>query len=253
MKLVLREAKTFRHIFDSIKDNYNTYDLRFTPEGLNLQCIDPCSISIFEFFLDKEYFESYDSEYDLVISVEAESFNKCCHLIQSDDTLTLSNECNDKLSFNLESEKRKLKLKLSQLVTLNDLLDCSNKLNCSHYIKMNSKVFSQYYNDLKQFDCEEITFINKSNNKNLILKGENSITDIEIEIEKGTDHLSIFKYGDNLRERFPLKYFSMINKLSSISKNITFNIGNNKPIKVGTYLTEKSFVRLIVAPKMSDE
>ena len=51
----------FRHIFESIKEHFTQYDLRFDRDGLHLQCMDVCKVAVFELFLSKEYFDKYES------------------------------------------------------------------------------------------------------------------------------------------------------------------------------------------------
>ena len=253
MKLVLNEAKMFRHIFESIKELYTHFDLRFNIDGLTLQCMDQCRVSVFELFLKSSYFDEYISDYDLIQSVESDSFIKCCHLIQSDDKLIITDEKNDKLTIRLESEKRKVELKINLIQSDSELLDCNMSLEYTHLFKIDSKIFSQYYSDLKSFDCENISFCNDGKKDSIHFNGNSNISDISILCDKNSNNIQILRANQSLEQDYPIRYFSLIHKLTPIYKKTSISLGNNLPIRIQCILQEDSWIRLIIAPKINDE
>ena len=248
MYLELNEPRMFRHIFESIKEHFTHYDLRFETDGLHLQCMDACKVAVFELFLSSEYFDKYESEYNLVISVDSESFTKACHIIQSDDKLILKNADNDKLDFICESESRNIALKINQMFSDNEILDCDT-FTPTHYIKMDNKTFSQHYNELKNFDSDNITFINNDNKKELSILGNNNNINIQIDCKSEKGGITFIRSHGVLETSYPLKYFAMINKLAPIFKIINLHMSSDYPIKINGNLVNESWIRLIIAPK----
>jgi proliferating cell nuclear antigen PCNA len=215
--------------------------------------MDQCRVSVFELFLSSKYFDEYNSDYNLVQTVESESFIKCCHLIQSDDTLIITDEQNDKLTINLESEKRKISLKLNLMIVTDEYLDCKQSLNYTHLVKIDSKIFSQYYTDIKSFDCENIILYNNGLKEAINFKSSNNTTVIDIECNKLSDNIQILRANNELEQDYPIRYFSLIHKLTPIYKKLSINLGNNLPIRLQCNLQDDSWIRLIIAPKIHDE
>ena len=250
MRLSLADPTLFKSIFNTIKEIAGKYSLNFTPNGLSLQCIDHCRVAIFELFMDKGYFEEYYVQYDTIITVDSEVFSKCCHLIQSNDTLILANNGEDTLQFMLNSDIRKLRLTIITMVVDDELLDCDQSIPYTHYFKFDSKLFAQYYSELKSLDCQNIGFIN-SDNDTLTIGGKNDTTDIAIEVNK-SDKIIFFKTRGNLSQEYPIKYINIINKLSLLFKNVNIHMGNDLPIKVTGKINDESWIRMILAPKITD-
>ncbi len=248
MYLELNEPRMFRHIFESIKEHFTQYDLRFDRDGLHLQCMDVCKVAVFELFLSKEYFDKYETDYDIVISVDSESFTKACHIIQSDDKLIITNKDNDKLTFICQSEKRNISLKINQIMTDNEILDCDT-FTPTHYFKMDNKTFSQHYTDLKHFESDNITFINNDNKEELSILGNSNDINIQIDCKNEHGAITFIRSTGVLNASYPLKYLAMINKLSPIFKIINLHMSSDYPIKINGNLVNDSWIRLIIAPK----
>ena len=251
MNIVLRNTKPFRNIFETIKDSYNHLDLRFNHNGLFLQCLDISRVSILEIFLDRSYFSSYTIENEEVVSVFTENFVKCCHCLQPDDTLviTYDEEC---LYMTIKSDLRTNKLKLNTILTNDELLNCDSSLNHTHVFKMTNKCFSQYYSDIKLFNCDSIHFINNGKKELFNIKGEYDNGEIDIECKCDGETIHIMKSKTTLDVEYPIKQFGLINKLTSIFDRCTLNLGNEIPIRINCILEKDSYFRIIIAPKMND-
>ena len=81
--------------------------------------------------------------------------------------------------------------------------------------------------------------------------GKNDTTDIAIEVNK-SDKIIFFKTRGNLSQEYPIKYINIINKLSLLFKNVNIHMGNDLPIKVTGKINDESWIRMILAPKITD-
>ena len=54
------------------------------------------------------------------------------------------------------------------------------------------------------------------------------------------------------QQEYPIKYINIINKLSLLFKNVNIHMGNDLPIKVTGKINDESWIRMILAPKITD-
>jgi len=155
----------FKKILETIKNYSNIINIKFTKNNLELQIIDDIKINIINIILKIDYFEKFNIDFEILITLNINDLNKIFKMLNKTNIITLNLKKNNNI-LNIYSdynENIKKIFKITLLDTNYEWINISNlNINNSLLINLESKFLYNIFNELNVFSNDLI--IKKTNN-----------------------------------------------------------------------------------------
>tara|TARA_B100001093_G_scaffold516959_1_gene597101 strand:- start:219 stop:1025 length:807 start_codon:yes stop_codon:yes gene_type:complete len=243
----VKQAQQFIELFKIIK-NMNSYSTLCSRENdLFIQIMDDSHISLFNVTIQKEWFDSYESD--------GETFSFMSNLIvrilqlYTPNTNILFETTEDKLTITFEFTNKTEKIFELPLVDIDkDLLE-PQQIEGSLDFTLSAKTFDKYISELMLFgDSAEIICVDDK----LFMKSEGDEGKYTLKLPYDILEELQIEEDLKLKTQVSLKYLSYLTKSNSVFKTMRFHIRADSPIYMD--IEEPNFrLEYFVAPKFRDE
>lgn len=257
MEATLVEGYIFKDVIKSIKELVTDVNLKITPKGIEMQCMDSSRVALVQFFLKAEGFDHFKAKEDFIsIGLNIPSLVKILECAKNDNALYIRLKDKNLIEFIFESPKQNqisnFTLKLMEIQC--DELEIPD-VQYDAIVKMSSKEFQGLiYNFLTIGDTVNMTI--KDENLQFSVNGDSSSCVILCK----SDGKNIFVTRNIEKEislTFSLKYLNLFTKASGLSDVVILHISEDQPLRVQYNISDsknKSFgsVNFYLAPKLED-
>ncbi len=239
-----KKAFEWIEIFKFIK-NLNQY-VSFTIkiDEIYIQIMDGSHVCLVDITFPSCWFSKFECDTPTTISVMSNSLVKVLNMYTNETTISISmNDNDDKLQIKLLNSKENKNLELNLIEIDRELLS-PIIVDTLLDFAIRSKSFDKYILELSNFG-EEVEI--KCSNEKLFFESKNEEGKYQIEIEG--DNLEEFNVVENFTfsAKFPLKYISIISKLSLVYPNVHLYLDDSNPMRI-TFDNEIKF-NFFLAPK----
>lgn len=250
-------AEIFNTIFQNIKQFTDNINITFTPEQIDIQCIDSAHVAILEVHIGSTWFDEYelsDNIEGLVIGVNANLIGKIFGTRDKIQDITV--ECcddPDKLSIKFTSEDKNVYDKMFEMPLIDldvDIMEIPD-MDYEAEFAMPSQIYANLMSQLKLFgetmdiDCSEDT----------IMLHSSSIDAGKMSTEISIDDLNEFSIdeGSKLNISYSLSYMCNVANFHKLSNEIQLKFKQDYPVQLKYNLgTDDANVVFYIAPKISD-
>ena len=240
MEFSLTDIKILSSIFDNIKQYSDIFKLQINNDGLHIQSIDNANICILDFIINKNYFNSFNTDKIYNLDFDINDITKIFKVIQKTRLVSFSiyDDCNLKINIEPLDNSIKKIFKLTSLSSNIDFLNIQN-IHFTNNFNINSKHLFSIFTELNVF-ADDVNIIINSAGLQFIINNDNI---------KSKFYIDNIKTEDQIESYFSLKYLSKF-KLISLFDNINFKLDNDKPILLN--INEEHFnINFILSPKLN--
>lgn len=223
------------------------------PEGFGIIAMDPSHVSMVEFQLPKEVFDTYKCDKKEKIGLNIGNLNKLLKRVGGNEELTLK----------LSEKGNKLQLKFSGKSTRTfslNLIDLEEEEYPSPKMQFNAKVIlddpnllSSAIKDAELFS-DHVKLDVESNKFTIFAKGDNGEVEVEIPSERDALTLEVKERSSSL---YPLSYLTSIIKLGNVTDNLTLEYSSEMPMQMLFKLKKigeaSGYIKYFLAPRVEEE
>ena len=273
-RFILNDTKLFSNIFDTVSNILESGALKIRHDGLYVSGLDSSHVSFIKLELDKSDFKSYEYTKDIDIGINFNDFVKIIKSGFNNEDVIISCKDSDRLDicFNGGSFKKRYTLKLIYIDQ--EDMDISD-LDYQMELEIRSKIFHNLINSILITESTDIIF---GINKHILnIKSEGDYSDIDIQLNKGSDISSKIKYKkDPVKNKFirisssqkeyelyscegnfettiSINFIKNILKALALCPYVMCNLSPNTPLRLDFMLNDEgSMLQYYISPKIVD-
>ncbi|MHA1377257.1 MAG: proliferating cell nuclear antigen (pcna) [Candidatus Helarchaeota archaeon] len=223
------------------------------PEGFGIIAMDPSHVSMVDFFLPKEVFNTYKCDQKIKIGLNIGNLNKLLKRIGGSDELTMK----------LGEKGNKLQLKFKGKSTRNfsiNLIDLEEEEYPSPKMQFNAKVImtdpsllAEAIKDAELFS-DHVKLEADSNMFTIYAKGDNGEVNVEIPVERDALNLEVKEKSSSL---YPLSYLTSIIKVGNVTDSLSLEFSSDMPMQMKFKLkpieNTSGYINYFLAPRIDEE
>ncbi len=250
MSCEFRHGKVLKQIVDAVSELCTDLNFYFSPEGLNMQTMDPSHATLMLLEIPSSAFELWNFDETILVGINANSLNKILSCMKDDIPVTFT-VTDDSLEITLDGIAE---FSLCQIDIDAELLQPQD-FDCQHIEMVNAQDYSSIVGNLQKFgDTVKITFLGSiirwATNGDI---GKASFNmDVESDEERKNEEVSD-EFSD---AQLSLKHLGMYSKVCPIASNILIKFANpGLPMQFTFYIEKAPEVKLNywLAPRCDDE
>jgi proliferating cell nuclear antigen PCNA len=247
------KTASFVELFQHLKLFTNIVSITLSNERFYIQGMDSSQLSVFEISLLRDWFNTYNIEKDVVISVNVNIFAKILHIHKCPQSITL-NVQEDNLEIKFESEGKEFN---------KEFLMPLMEYECQHLtipdkeydmdIVLDSKKFKNVIDQLSNFG-DSLTI--KYQEDQGVLLTSTSDTEGSMKIIMKIDEVDECSINENQDTEctFRIKYIQFMSQYYKISKSVELNFTNDNPMQCKYTFDENkdNYIRFYLVPVIDD-
>jgi proliferating cell nuclear antigen len=247
------QCETFIHIFTNLKYFTDKILVSIKSDKLYIQGMDDSHVCIYELFLQKSWFTNWEVDENNDYGIFLPIFNKMlCTWTDNHRIILTSGDSNDKLDIELLTDVKGEFDKIFELPLMDIDLELMGIPETEYEadIVMNSRKFKStidslsYFSDTFNITCKDEKLELESNSSEGSMKVEINMDDIE--------SLAAVE-DDTIESSFGIKYIGYMCQFNKLSNNVNIHLSNDIPIQIKYEITDDSFMRFYLAPKIKDD
>ena len=254
----LQHADCFVALFQHVKSFSENINIIFNEDKMYIQCMDSSKVSVFEIFLPKEWFDSYELVNDTSVTIGISS-NMLFKVLNTrdkkqeiqlsfeseGDTITIDFHCDDKNTYDKE-------FAIPLMDIENEMMNIP-EMESTADISLPSANFANAVKDMKLFGD---TFNLSCDQENLTMSS-NSEESGKMKLKITLDDLTSYEIEEDaeLQTSYSLAILYNISLYSKLSEFIHFHVKDGFPLKIVYELDseiEGAKMAFYVAPKIED-
>lgn len=258
----LEQAGVFKHIIEACKDLIKETNFDFDEQGLGTVSMDSSHVAMVVVRINKEAFVEHKLARPKTIGLNMASLCKVLKTCQESDTLTLSNDGEDKLSFLVENGESPASLSMKTMDIDADRLGIPDNLTYSAVVTMSSRRFKALTNEFANFGDTVRIAVSKEGVAFSVKGGD--IADYNRLLHSTSTVVGDAKNPDSVHVvlneameepmTFALKYLIEFAKGSSVASRISLSLKPEMPLCV-EYALDSGLgsLKYYLAPKIDDK
>ncbi len=247
VKAELDDVKPFKDSLQAISNLITEGQFKFDEEGLKLKAADPAMVSLVDFKLLKDSFESYEVEGENEIGLNLEKMYSIIRRVKSDDKLVF--ELKDESSFVIKITNGSTRTFSLPVLNIDEETPQTSQLDFNVEAEFNSSTLSRGVGDVSIIG-ESVTF--EADEDAIILKSEGDNTDAEYKIEKGSEGLLELTAEGKAKSMFSMDYLKKMIKAEKLSDTVKVSLGNDFPMRLDFEVPDKLELGFILAPRIEE-
>lgn len=238
----------FKKVIESVSEIVDQMEIKATSKGLAIQVMDTMHVSLADIFFTADTFSSYRCDRDTQLGIPLKYFLTILRNLSTEDSSILRFSCEDdphtlKIEHIMEESNYEFEVALCKIGSDNYTvpeLDYEGQIRmpCSQFRSISKSIGS--FGDYIKFVCDKNCFSFKQTadtvNNRMCLEANGSSVFIDS--------------SQPIEAEIAMKYISIINKVSSLSEEISICMGNSQPLFFNIKLNSLGYVRFYVAPKL---
>lgn len=247
-KAKTEDTKLLKDSLNAISNLISEGIFKFNEDGIKLIAADPAMVGLVDFQILNEAFESYEIEDEKEAGLNIEKLYSIIKRTKSSDTLKLELEDN-KLNITIENSSTR-NFSLPVLDLDEEDIPTTQDLEFDAKADLKTSVLDKAIGDASIVG-ETITLTADSDNLNI--KSEGDSTDVEFNIEKGSEGLLELTAEESIESMFSIDYLNKMMKGKKLADSVTLNMGNEYPMRLDFKVPDKLELSFILAPRIEEE
>lgn len=244
LKIVYPDARTFRHIIETLAKIVDEASMKVTSEGVELKAMDPAHVSLLHLKFPPEAFEEYNVEGEFKIGFNTANILKFLKRGKKGDRLEISVE-EDLLTIALVgATTRVYKVRILDVPEM-EIPEASLEFDVSASIisdpLKNALKDAETIGDTVEFAAE--------NEEELIIRGKGGETETETRISRESGALISLEVKNAAKSAYSLEYVKNIVALTKVADTVTLEFSTNMPLRLDFAIPGEGRVIYLLAPK----
>ncbi|KAF2764787.1 proliferating cell nuclear antigen [Teratosphaeria nubilosa] len=253
----LEQANLLKKVVDAIKDLVQDCNFDCNDSGIALQAMDNSHVALVSMMLKSESFSPFRCDRNIALGINLTSLQKVLRCAQNEDILTVKAEdAPDVVSMQFESADND---RISDYdIKLMDIDQEHLGIPDTEYaaeITLPSSEFQRICRDLSALS-ESVSIECTKEGVKFSCSGDIGNGSVNLrqhtDVENESKNVSI-KLSEPVALTFSLKYLVNFCKASGLSDHVKLSLSNEVPLLVEYGLSNNSYLRFYLAPKIGDE
>ncbi|MCD6434214.1 MAG: proliferating cell nuclear antigen (pcna) [Candidatus Diapherotrites archaeon] len=246
MNVVFPSAVVFKRCVDAIAVLVDEAELEIVKEGFKLKATDPSQISMVDFEMPAEAFESFKIDEAKKIGIDFNYFSQIMSRAKTTDKLSLEIVDNAlKISF-IGNAKRSFSMPLIDISASelpNPKIEFTAKLALAAHV---------LHDALKDATLVSSHIILEANKEGFFIRANSTRGVLNVEVAKDSEDMKEFDVKEDARAMFPLDYLSDMMKSAKGTDIIELQLRTDAPVEL-SYNIDKAKVKYFLAPRIESE
>jgi proliferating cell nuclear antigen len=248
------QSSAFKILIEALKELLTDTSIEFDETGMKIVSMDNSHVVLVHLKLDANKFEFYQCDNKITIGVNMLNFYKLIRTINSNDTLSLFIECNDKNHLGIKIENSEKNTKTTFKLNLLDLDHPKISIDPADFnsvITIPSVDFQKICRDMNNI-AEYVEMKNIGNQ--LILSCKGDFCSQETVLADSETYNCVNRTGnvdEIVQGIFNLKYLVLFTKCTNLCNTVELYLKNDYPLVVQYLVASLGVVKLAVAPSMN--
>ncbi len=244
MELVLKDATIFKKSIEAISVLIDEAELVIKQDGLELKATDPSQISMVDFSMPKNAFETFKCE-ETRLGLDLDYLNQVLSRAQSSDKLLLS--IDEKKAFLSVTFKGKAQRSFQvPLIDISTSEVPTPRIEFDAELKISSGFLQNAFKDAALISSH-ITL--GCTSEKFFIKANSSKGNLVEEAAQDKENLPELKVKMECKSMFPLDYLQDMVKAASAPETLSLFIKTNAPVKI-SYLIGEASITYFLAPRI---
>ncbi|KAM0681076.1 hypothetical protein GINT2_000861 [Glugoides intestinalis] len=240
----------FRKVIESLADIVDQMEIKCFDLGLSIQVMDSMHVALADVFFSRDTFSNYRCDRDVQLGIPLKHFLTILRGITVEEKSLVRFSCEDdpqvlKIQHLLPNSQYEFDITLYKIGSENytvPAMDYDSVIRVpSDQFRTISKLIGSFGEYIK-FDCKkgEINFKQTGDliKNNMCLKSNDENVFIECK--------------ESVQLEIAMKYVNLVNKVSTLSNEITMSLGKQSPVFFEVKLNNIGQIRLYIAPKIEN-
>lgn len=246
----MSDVSLLRDSIAAISELIDEAEFEIKDSGISIKASDRAVVSLVDFFLSRNVFESYNRDKDAKIGLNLSTFLQILRRASPED----------KVRFRLEGNKLIVTIKgeFTRMFTI-PLIDVSreeapdmNKLESgfSSTIIVNSEILNSGLEDAELI-TDSVVLTARSDQ--FSVKAESDSSSTHLEILNDSKLLKVEEVSEPVRARYSLDYLKKMLKARKLSENAKLFMSTDYPLKLQFEVPDKLRLSFILAPRVEEK
>ncbi len=243
-KAKIKEAKLLKHSIEAVSQLITETTLDLKKDGLELIAMDSANVSLVEFKLGTQAFESYKVDKSTSVGVSMEDLTQILKRVKPTESVEISlNDNQNRLELVLAG-KRKFDI---PLLDLGESSTRRPSLQFPTEVEMKTELLEEGLSDA---EIVSDAIILEANKDKFLMRAVGDGRKVESEL--GKDELVGIKSKEYVKSMFPLDYLKKMMKGAKLSETAKLSIGNDYPLHLEFNGTGAK-LSFILAPRIEND
>lgn len=247
---VSERLNAFRKVVESLADIVEQMEIRCSDAGLKIQVMDSMHVALADVFFSRDMFSNYRCDRDVQLGIPIKHFLVILRGINLEDKSFIRFSCEDnpqilKIEHVLPDSRYEFNVTLYQIGSENYSVP---EIEYETKVKMPSEQFRSIskligsFGEYISFECQNGQFVVKQSGD--LVKNNMTLNPNESTV--------FIKSNSPVDLEIAMKYINLINKVSTLSKDVVLNLGNSLPVFFEVDIDAIGYVKFYIAPKMEN-
>jgi len=253
----LNQGSLLKKIFEAVKELASEVNIEVSEEGIELQAMDSCQVSLVKLDMKVDCFEHYRCDKSRPLGLNMATVVKVMKMCNNDDQVTLRHHDGaDHLIFCFENElERKMSEFKLKLTTFEDEKMGVPDIHFKVHATISTRLYSSTVATLIQFS--EVITINATKDGNIafIANGDAGDAKTLFTSTEGDAEVNV-QASEDTTASFGARNLSLFSKAAPLSNSMKLLLSNDQPLLVVFTLNDEpsmGTMTFFLAPKSGDE
>lgn len=252
----LTTADVFKKVVEALKDLVNEASIECKNSGMQLQAMDSSHVSLCALQLNKDGFESYRCDQDVVLGLSLTNVGKVLKCANSDDVLAIKHEQDsDQMALIFENKAHnKISDFEMKLMEIDQESLGIPEMEYKVTIKMPSSDFLKIMRDLSSIGDTCNIDVSKSAVQ-FSVNGDVGTGNVTVKSNRAvdSDEASVnIEMDEPVNLTFAIRYLVAFTKATPLSNTVTLKMSPDIPLLVSYDMEDFGYLRYFLAPKLDD-
>ena len=255
--LKLHVCDPLKRLCESLKDIVTDVHLKFTVDGISMQAVEACHVTLICFFLEAKNFDLYECRETYVIRVNMGAMHTVFKCASGDDAVSIFfNDESTNLSFVFENitNDRILKFRLRLYISEKNSVEEPDSTYSSIF-QLHSSYYKKIMTDLMSFRGESVHLDLTKEGLKFTINGEDGEGLLFIKHSTRTDKSKTTLYVDakeNVSMVCGMRHLLSFSKAQCLSEKVVGRMAIGKPLQIEFTVGRLGYLRFYLAPRVSD-
>jgi len=246
-KAVLTDIPLLKDPMVSISELIDEGNFVITKDGIRFTAADRAMVSVVDYFLSKDAFDSYEATEDHRVGLNILNFLSVVKRAGKKDKITFEIE-DAKLKVTIEGDSKR-KFFVPMLNLEDEEIPPIDKLDFKSKVVLKSDVVNNGIDDALIIGDSVIMTVGP---ERFSMVAEDNVKKSELELKKDNEALIEMDAASPMKSRYAIDYLSKMMKGSKMSDIVTLKHGTDYPLKIEFNSGEKAKLSFILAPRVTE-
>jgi len=243
----LDDIDLLRDSIGTVSEMIDEAEISITEAGMRIVAADRAVVVVVDFFISRNAFTDYRNEEDRKIGVNLLNLLQILRRAMPNDIMNIKLVDNKLELVLIGSSTRKFVLPLIDISR--EEAPPIDKFEFSANLRVNTEILSHGFDDADLITDSVVFTVRKDQ---LMLKAESDSSSTQLELQPGTEWLTIIDINEPVRARYSLDYLKKMIKIRKLFPEASISMSTDYPLKMEFESPGKMRLGFILAPRVEE-